>query len=75
MPLPVNPPATPATLSQNARTVLDKRYLVKDKSGKAVESPEQMFWRVATVVAEADRRYGATDKQVEKVAKETQTGA
>ena len=68
MPLPVNPPATPATLSQNARTVLDKRYLVKDKSGKAVESPEQMFWRVATVVAEADRRYGATDKQVEKVA-------
>jgi hypothetical protein len=30
MPLPVTPPATPATLSQNARTVLEKRYLVKD---------------------------------------------
>ena len=39
MPLPVNPPATPATLSQNARTVLEKRYLVKDKSGKPVETP------------------------------------
>jgi len=68
MPLPVNPPATPATLSQNARTVLDKRYLVKDKSGKSVETPEDMFWRVATTVAEADRRYGATDAQVEQTA-------
>ncbi len=68
MPLPVNPPATPATLSQNARTVLEKRYLVKDKTGKPVETPEDMFWRVATVVAEADRRHGATDQQVEQVA-------
>lgn len=68
MPLPVNPPSTPATLSQNARTVLEKRYLVKDKTGKSVETPEDMFWRVATTVAEADRRYGATDKQVEQVA-------
>jgi len=68
MPLPVNPPATPATLSQNARTVLEKRYLVKDKTGKAVETPEDMFWRVATTVAEPERRYGATDAQVEEIA-------
>ena len=68
MPLPVNPPSTPATLSQNARTVLDKRYLVKDKSGRSVETPEDMFWRVATTIAEADRKYGANDKQVEAVA-------
>ncbi len=68
MPLPVNPPATPATLSQNARTVLDKRYLVKDKSGKSVETPEEMFWRVATTVAEPERRYGATEAQVEAMA-------
>lgn len=68
MPLSVTPPATPATLSQNARTVLEKRYLVKDKSGRSVETPEEMFWRVATTVAEADRRYGATDAQVEAAA-------
>jgi ribonucleoside-diphosphate reductase alpha chain len=68
MPVQVSPPNTPATLSQNARTVLEKRYLVKDKTGKAVESPEQMFWRVATVVAEADRRYGSTDAEVTAVA-------
>lgn len=68
MPLSATPPATPATLSQNARTVLEKRYLIKDKSGKPVETPEEMFWRVATVVAEADRRYGATDAEVERAA-------
>jgi len=64
MPLPVNPPASPDSLSANARTVLEKRYLVKDKSGKPVETPEDMFWRVATVVAEADCRYGATEQAV-----------
>ena len=68
MPLPANPPTTLASLSSNARTVLEKRYLVKDKTGKPVETPEDMFWRVATVVAEADRRYGATDEQVSATA-------
>ncbi len=68
MPLPANPPTTPASLSSNARTVLEKRYLVKDKTGKPVETPEDMFWRVATVVAEADKRYGSTDAQVQAVA-------
>lgn len=70
MPVSSTPPATPATLSKNARTVLEKRYLVKDATGKPVETPEDMFWRVATVVAEADRRYGATDAQVEAKAAE-----
>ena len=70
MPLPASPPSGPVTLSQNARTVLAKRYLVKDETGKPVESPEDLFWRVATVVAEADRRYGASDGAVSAVAEE-----
>ncbi len=70
MPLTSTPPATPATLSKNARTVLEKRYLVKDKSGKPVETPEAMFWRVATIVAEADRRYGSSEAQVQAKAEE-----
>jgi ribonucleoside-diphosphate reductase alpha chain len=70
MPIPVNPPSGPVSLSANARTVLEKRYLVKNEKGKPVEQPEDLFWRVATVVAEADRRYGATDPQVTKVAQD-----
>ena len=70
MPLSTTPPAVTAELSQNARTVLTKRYLVRDASGTPTETPEDMFWRVATTVAEADRRYGATDAQVEALATE-----
>jgi ribonucleoside-diphosphate reductase alpha chain len=70
MSLPSKPPSPAVSLSQNARTVLQKRYLVKDERGKPVETPEELFWRVATVVAEADRRYGASDGAVETVAEE-----
>ena len=63
------PPAhIKASFSDNARTVLAKRYLVKDANGMPVETPEDMFWRVATTIAEVDRRYGANDLQVRKVA-------
>src|SRR3954463_7050761 len=70
MPLSPTPPVGLATLSANARTVLAKRYLVKDQTGKPTESPEELFWRVATVVAEADARYGANETDVERVAED-----
>jgi ribonucleoside-diphosphate reductase alpha chain len=70
MPLPTTPPAGPANLSSNARTVLEKRYLVKDQTGKPTEQPEEMFWRVATTVADADRRYGASDGAVQTVSED-----
>ena len=65
------PPADlpPAQLSENARIVLAKRYLKKDESGEPVEEPETMFWRVARVIAEEDRRYGASDGAIEEVAR------
>lgn len=59
-----------AQLNQNARTVLSKRYLIKDKSGAPTERPEEMFWRVASTVAEADRRYGASAGAVHALAEE-----
>ena len=46
-------------ITQNARTVLEKRYLGKDETGRVVEDIEGMFRRVARAVAEADRRYDA----------------
>jgi ribonucleoside-diphosphate reductase alpha chain len=70
MPLSATPPSGPVTLSSNARTVLEKRYLVKDKTGKPTETPEALFWRVATVVAEADARYGASEAGVQAMAEE-----
>jgi len=58
----------PLSLSANARTVLEKRYLVKDDAGKPVEAAEDLFWRVASTIAEPDRRYGASAKAVEGLA-------
>jgi ribonucleoside-diphosphate reductase alpha chain len=45
------------SISKNARVVLEKRYLKKDDSGKTIESPEDMFQRVARSIAEADRLF------------------
>ncbi|MEP6494665.1 MAG: vitamin B12-dependent ribonucleotide reductase [bacterium] len=70
MSLPLNPPMGPVLLSSNARTVLEKRYLVKNEKGKPVEQPEDLFWRVATVVASADSRYGASDSSVQSSAEQ-----
>lgn len=44
-----------AALSDNARTVLEKRYLKKDENGKVVETPEEMFFRVAENIASAEK--------------------
>jgi ribonucleoside-diphosphate reductase alpha chain len=44
-------------LSPNARKVLERRYLLKDERGRIVETPLEMFHRVAKAVAEADLLY------------------
>ncbi len=45
-------------LTQQAITILEKRYLKRNAEGRVVESPEEMFWRVAENVSEAERLYG-----------------
>lgn len=44
-------------LSDNARTVLAARYLLKDGKGNVVETPGEMFLRVARAVARAEEDY------------------
>ncbi len=44
-------------LTQNAIAVLEKRYLLKDLQGNIVETPEDLFRRVARNIAQADRLY------------------
>jgi ribonucleoside-diphosphate reductase alpha chain len=56
------------SLSPNAITVLEKRYLIKDDAGQPVETAEDLFWRVARTIAEADRRYGVSVGAMEEVA-------
>ncbi len=70
MPIPAVPPQGEAQLNENARTVIGKRYLIKDGAGTPTEQPEDMFWRVAGTVAEADRRYGASDSEVTGMAED-----
>ncbi|MBM4184624.1 MAG: vitamin B12-dependent ribonucleotide reductase [Gemmatimonadetes bacterium] len=56
-------------LTDNARLVLEKRYLKKDGQGKPTEKPEVMFWRVARTIADVDRDYGASPAAVDQVAR------
>jgi ribonucleoside-diphosphate reductase alpha chain len=44
-------------LTLNAINVLQKRYLLKDKNGNIIETPKQMFRRVAREIAKADLLY------------------
>ncbi len=42
------------SLSANAVTVLERRYLKRDAEGKVLESPDDMFRRVAHTIASAE---------------------
>ncbi|MYB42060.1 MAG: adenosylcobalamin-dependent ribonucleoside-diphosphate reductase [Chloroflexi bacterium] len=48
---PTAPRSRPIALSPNARTVLQRRYLLRDASGEVAETPEQLFVRVAGAIA------------------------
>jgi ribonucleoside-diphosphate reductase alpha chain len=54
-------------LSDNARRVLRRRYLKKDSDGNVIETPEQMFRRVAHHIAKAEKKYGAGKKRIREL--------
>jgi len=51
-------------LSENALKVLERRYLAKDEQGKVIETPDEMFHRVARAIASTDKLYGESEKEV-----------
>jgi ribonucleoside-diphosphate reductase alpha chain len=58
----MNTQTSPLVLTPNAKIVLDRRYLKKDIQGQVIEKPEDMFSRVARVVASADAFYEREDQ-------------
>lgn len=50
--------------SKNALRVLEKRYLLRDKKGVVVESPEQLFRRVAQAIASAESKFGCDQSTI-----------
>ena len=54
-------------LSENAVKVLEKRYLKRDKEGICVETPADMFRRVADTIASGDLKFGKSSEDVKKL--------
>ena len=52
-------------LSENSLTVLKKRYLKKDEQGNIIETPKDMFKRVAVNIAQAELKYDSNANIVE----------
>lgn len=54
-------------LTRNALKVLEKRYLKRDKNGNCIETPQDMFRRVADTIASGDLEFGKTSQNVQNL--------
>lgn len=60
----------PVNLAPHSLEVAKKRYLKHDLEGNVVETPEEMFYRVAEYIACADFKYGASEETVSSLIEE-----
>lgn len=56
--------------SPNARIVLQKRYLKKNKKGEVIETPKQLLERVVDAISRIEKRYGADKNRVDEIRKD-----
>jgi len=57
-------------LSDNAKYIAETRYSRKGVDGKPIEKVKDIFWRVATALANGDKNFGKSDSEIEKLAKD-----
>jgi ribonucleoside-diphosphate reductase alpha chain len=62
--------STQLDLTPSALKVLEKRYLKKDEEGSIVETPEDLFRRVAKTVATVELNYAKSEAEVTHVENE-----
>jgi ribonucleoside-diphosphate reductase alpha chain len=68
-PVPTDLRQRPVRLTDNARTILQKRYLRRGADGKPAENEVEMFWRVAYHVAAGRAADGAAAPEIEEAAR------
>lgn len=54
-------------LTPNQLKVLESRYLLKDEEGKVVETPSQLFRRVAKQLAKVEKLYQAPNSKIQTI--------
>jgi ribonucleoside-diphosphate reductase alpha chain len=59
-------PGDDPVLTENALKVLQSRYLIKDLQGNCIETPAQLFSRVASLMADAEGKYGASGSEIQR---------
>lgn len=57
-------------LSKNARYILDQRYLLRDENRNIIETPTQLFRRVARAIANVELEYGKSKSEVKSLERE-----
>ena len=58
----------PAEVSENAKVVLEHRYLLKNDKGEVNEDPDGLFRRVANALSKPDKNYGASSVEISETA-------
>ena len=54
------------SLTPNAKIVLEKRYLLQNERGEVIETPIQLFKRVANAIAQNERGYNENPEEMAK---------